>query len=231
MKRFAFHILLVVAALAFAGDAYGDHPGEKLDEKMSQLERYFQAVDEPAPAFALANAKGNPATLADFGDKILILHFIYARCPHVCPLHAEKVAELQSLLNQSAMKDLVRFVTVTTDPEHDTPDVMESYAGQHGLDPHNWLFLTKQSDQPDDMTRRLARNYGLEFTQTEDNLQMHGVVTFVIDRNGRLAAKFHGLDFDPLNMVLYVNGLTNKASSHDTRKEPTWWATLWAVFE
>ena len=231
MKPFAVQMLLVIATLTFAGQAHGNHPGEKLDERMSKLEQYFQAIDAPAPGFALADAKGEPAKLADLGDSILILHFIYARCPHVCPLHAEKVAEVQSLLNQSPMKDFVRFITVTTDPESDTPDVMNAYGQQHGLDPYNWHFLTKQPSQPDDVTRRLAQDYGLEFTQTEENLQMHGVVTFVIDRNGRLAAKFHGLEFDPLNIVLYVNGLLNKASSHDTRKEPTWWETLWAVFE
>lgn len=44
---------------------------------------------------------------------------------------------------------------------------------------------------------------------TEDGQQSHGVVFHVIDRGGRLAAKFHGLQFEPVNTVLYVNSLTN----------------------
>ena len=58
---------------------------------------------------------------------------------------------------------------------------------------------------------------------------MHGVVTHVIDRGGRFAAKFHGMRFDPLNMVLYVNGLTNNVPK-PAKPEPGWWDSLKAMF-
>lgn len=51
---------------------------------------------------------------------------------------------------------------------------------------------------------------------------MHGVVTHVIDRGGRLAAKFHGLRFEPVNMVLYLNGLINNASTAEPPAEKGW---------
>jgi protein SCO1/2 len=57
----------------------------------------------------------------------------------------------------------------------------------------------------------------------EDGQQMHGAVFHVIDRGGRLAGKFHGLDFDPMNMVLYINGLTNAPY----RKQAAAEAGLW----
>lgn len=59
---------------------------------------------------------------------------------------------------------------------------------------------------------------------------MHGVVTHVIDLGGRFAAKFHGLRFDPLNMVLYINGLTNTVQIPE-RPEPIWWDQLRSLFQ
>ena len=81
----------------------------------------------------------------------------------------------------------------------------------HGLDPHNWTFLTTRKGQAEDATRKLSEEYNVRFEPLEGGQQMHGVVTHVIDRGGRFAAKFHGLKFDPLNLVMYVNGLTNNA--------------------
>src|SRR3546814_14862866 len=52
--------------------------------------------DKPAPAFELIGAVENAVTLADFTDKIVVLHFVYASRPDFCPLHAEKLAEVQA---------------------------------------------------------------------------------------------------------------------------------------
>jgi protein SCO1/2 len=58
---------------------------------------------------------------------------------------------------------------------------------------------------------------------------MHGAVTHVIDRGGRFAAKFHGLRFDTLNMVLYINGLTNNVRK-PAEPEPSWWDRFMVMF-
>lgn len=204
--------VLALMACAYTAPALADHPGEDLDVRMTEQEKYFQAIDEPALDFALADAEGNPVRLSDFDDKVVVLNFIYARCPDFCPLHAQKIAEIQGMINDSAMKDLVQFISITTDPKNDTRDILREYGGWQGLDPANWVFLTTQAHQPQDATRALARDYGLEFTMSADSdNQMHGVVTHVIDRGGRLAAKFHGMKFENVNAVLYINGLLNNA--------------------
>ena len=59
---------------------------------------------------------------------------------------------------------------------------------------------------------------------------MHGTVTHVIDRGGRFAAKFHGLRFDPLNMVLYINGLSNNVQKPG-REQPDTWDQLKTIFK
>lgn len=218
-------------AMSLGAPAYAHHPGENLDEAMGSKEQFFQAVDAPAPSFSLADADGRTVQLSSFADKIVVLNFIYASCPDVCPLHAEKIAEIQAMVNASPMKELVEFVSITTDPEKDTDEVMKDYGPTHGLDGANWVFLTRANGDPEDATRKLAEAYGLKFTLTEDGAQMHGVVTHIIDRGGRWAAKFHGLRFEPLNMVLYVNGLINAPPARKRNGNASLWDKLKGYFQ
>jgi protein SCO1/2 len=210
----------LLLALAWVIPAAAHHPGADLDRVMSSKEKYFQLIDEPAPAFELVGAGGKHVTLADFSDKVVVLHFIYASCPDVCPLHAEKLADVQAKINLSPMKDMVQFVTITTDPEKDTAEVLGDYGPAHGFDPANWTFLTTLPSQAEDSTRALAKTFGHSFTEGEDGYQTHGVVTHVIDRGGRWAANFHGLRFESVNLVLYINGLINNASAPRPKAEP-----------
>jgi protein SCO1/2 len=213
--------VLALAMLATAALAH--HPGEELDEVMTAQEPYFQTIDQPAPPFDLVDGEGNPVSLSDFADKIVVLDFVFASCTDLCPLQSERLAEVQAKINVSPMKDMVEFVTVTTDPAADTPEVMQAYGEAHGLDPANWTFLTIRPADPENATRALSEAYLNTFTPMEDGQQMHGAVFHVIDRGGRLAGKFHGLDFDPMNMVLYINGLTNAPHRQQAAAEPGLW--------
>ncbi|TJV12009.1 MAG: SCO family protein, partial [Mesorhizobium sp.] len=118
------------------------------------------------------------------------------------------------------------FVTVTTDPKRDTPDVLRAYGPAHGLDPANWLFLTTTQDQSDDATGKLAEAFGHKFTLTDDAYQMHGIVTHVIDKEGHWRANFHGLNFAPVNLVTMINALTNNLERPHTEPEKGWLARL-----
>jgi len=218
-KSLAWLLVLVLAG-AGAAPATAHHPGADLDRVMGSKEKYFQLIDEPAPAFELAGVGGKRVTLADFSDKVVVLHFVYAGCPDVCPLHAEKLADVQAKVNLSPMKDMVQFITITTDPENDTAEVLGDYGPAHGFDPANWTFLTTLPSQAEGTTRALAKTFGHRFTEGEDGYQTHGVVTHVIDRGGRWAANFHGLRFESVNQVLYINGLINNAAAPPPKPEP-----------
>ena len=204
-------LLLSMAAIpALALPAHAHHPGADLDRLMGSEEKYFQVIDAPAaPGFELADADGAAVRLSDFSNKVVVLNFVFASCTDVCPLHSDLIARVQEMVNATPMKDMVQFLTVTTDPAADTPEILKAYGASHGLDPRNWLFLTTRDGQATETTRKLAEEYNQRFDPVDDGQQMHGVVTHVIDRGGRFAAKFHGLRFDPLNLVMYVNGLTN----------------------
>lgn len=217
--------LTVILAIA---PAQAHHPGAELDKVMGDKEKFFEKTDRPAPAFELMNRDGEVVSLSDYTDKILVVHFVYTSCPDVCPLHAEKIEDIQTMINQSPMKEVVQFVTISTDPKTDTPDVLKTYGKDHNLNPVNWTFMTTSTGQPEDTTRKLAEALGHKFVKSDDGYQTHGVVTHVIDRGGRWAGNFHGLRFDSVNMVLYINGLINSAS--EPKKDQGWIDKLKGLF-
>lgn len=225
------HFAFALALAAVVAPAASAHSLKELESMLGSKEKFFQPMNAAAPEFSLQDADGRAVTLADFRDKVVVLHFIYTSCPDVCPLHAERIADIQRMVNQTPMKEQVRFVTITTDPKRDTPEVLRDYGQAHGLDPANWVFLTAGQDQPDDTTRRLAEAYGLKFTKTDDGYQIHAVVTHVIDQDGQLRARFHGLKFESVNLVLFVNALVNRAQKDHGHGEQSLWDKLRGLFQ
>lgn len=221
----------VTTATAFAPPAQAGHlTMAEVERRLIAREPFFQPFPaQPAPDFALLDSEGRSVGLTDLRGKVTVLHFVYASCPDVCPLHADRIAAIQEMVNATPLRDRMRFVSITTDPVHDTPEVMRGFGAAHGLDPANWTFLTSGAAQPD-VTLRLARAYGLVFVPDGDGQQMHAVVTHVIDGEGQLRAKFHGLGFNPTNLVLYANALAQEEhtelSPGSPSRAPGFWGWL-----
>ncbi len=91
------------------------------------------------PDFSLLERNGQPVTKADLLGKVWIAGFIFTRCVEECPLLSSRMAKLQDAL---ATEDDVRLVSISVDPEHDTPAVLTRYAAGFGAHPQRWLFLT-----------------------------------------------------------------------------------------
>src|SRR3546814_7308000 len=177
----------------------------------------------PIPCCSRRTSEGTAVSLADLRRIVVVLHVSVASCPDVCPLHADRIAYVQEIVNRKPMKEQVLFVTITTDPVNDTDAVIKDYGSAHGLDPANWTFLTTASDQPEDATLRLAEAYGHSFAKTGDVYQVHGVVTHVVDKQGQWRGHFHGLKFEPANLVVFVNALVNDATAPHAPPEPGCW--------
>lgn len=183
------------------------HTIEELEKLLGKQEFYVEIANRPAPDFALQDAAGRQVRLGDFRGKVVILNFIYAACKEACPLQSDVIALIQRTVNGGPLRDKVQFMTITTDPERDTAEILASYGQVHFLDQVNWVFLTSGPGKPTE-TRELGERYGLKFTRTADGDFVHGVVTHVIDQSGVLRARFHSLKFDPANLVAYVSGLS-----------------------
>ena len=213
------------ALLALAPHAMA-HSLKELEDSLMANEKYFQPADVKAADFTLQDADGHITGLKDLRGKVVVLHFIYTNCQDTCPLHAEKIAEIQKMVNISPMKRQVQFVSITTDPKRDKGQVLVDFGQNHGLDPVNWTFLTTTPDEPETLTLDLAKAYGVEFKPMASGDLMHGVLTVVIDQDGQIRGRFHSLEFQSLNLVMFVNALVNKIQVEHHHQEPGFWAWL-----
>ena len=96
---------------------------------------------KPAPEFALTKQDGNRLALKDLRGKVLAITFIFASCADTCPLLTAKMAGIQNRLG-SNFGPKVYFVSITVDPERDTPEILKQYAEGHKANSAGWAFLT-----------------------------------------------------------------------------------------
>jgi protein SCO1 len=86
--------------------------------------------------------------------KILLINFFYTDCDAVCPLMTENLARVQELLGPRVGGE-IQMVSISLQPEHDTPEVMAAYAKTYGVGP-GWLFLTGKKDDIELLRHRLG---------------------------------------------------------------------------
>jgi protein SCO1/2 len=104
------------------------------ETSLEKLDQYGQVPD-----FSLIERNGRPVTLGDLRGKVWVANFIYTQCTETCPTQSLQVSRLQAEF--AAAPDL-RLVSITVDPERDTPEVLARYAERYQADPERWLFLT-----------------------------------------------------------------------------------------
>jgi len=86
--------------------------------------------------------------------KILLINFFYTDCDAICPLMTENLARVQELLG-ARVGDEIRMVSISLQPEHDTPEVLAAYAETYGAGP-GWMFLTGKKDDIELLRHRLG---------------------------------------------------------------------------
>lgn len=181
---------------------------KQFEDRLHKRELYVEVTNAEAPAFSLTEADGRTMSLSDFRGKILVLYFVYARCKELCPLQNDLLASIQEQINATPKRDQVQFVTIVTDTEdaQETAKIIRGFPRRHGFDSRNWIVLYRGGLDPY-ATIKLAEKYGLKFSYTKDGDQLHAVVTYLIDREGVMRARYHGLNFDPANLIAHVNAL------------------------
>lgn len=102
------------------------------------------------PAFQLQDQSGASVTEDALRGHVVVINFIFTRCPTVCPVFSMKMRRIQDRTED--MGDMLKLVSFTVDPAYDTPEVLAAYAREHGADPARWRFLTGTSDD----IRRIA---------------------------------------------------------------------------
>jgi protein SCO1/2 len=146
----------------------------------------------PAPDFTLTSQDGAQVSLTDLRGKVVAVTFIYTRCTDTCPILTPMMSFVQDRLGGDFGKKIA-FVSITVDPERDTPDVLKAYAQAFGANLDGWAFLTGAAEPIRDVTR----SYGVFAAKTADGNVDHSFLTSVIDPNGILRVQYLGARFDP----------------------------------
>jgi protein SCO1/2 len=145
----------------------------------------------PALPFTLTSQDGKPLALADLRGKVVAVTFIYTGCPDICPLLTQKMVDVQDELG-AVFGAKIAFVSISLDPERDTPEVLKDYAQFWGARLDGWSFLTGSSAAVRDVTR----GYGVFFAKKEDGSVEHSQLTTLVDADGQMRVQYLGARFD-----------------------------------
>jgi len=102
-------------------------------------------------------------------DKVVVINFIYTRCPDSCPLETARLVELQQILGDRVGRDVFMY-SISIDPKRDTPEVLKDYAKKFRVGP-GWLFLTGQEA---DITL-IRKKLGLYIQEIQDGSNDHNL--------------------------------------------------------
>lgn len=146
-----------------------------------------QKVQIPVPDFTLVDQDGRAFHFSSLQGKVVLVTFVYASCPDVCPLLTAKFAGIQRKLESQGLNDYF-LLSITTDPEADTPEVLKSYGQRFKADFRSWAFLT--GDKKD--LAEVWRSFGVYVKKGGKGLIGHTGLTSLIDRQGVRRIDYYG---------------------------------------
>jgi protein SCO1/2 len=199
--------LLILAAIAlaslFTGSLagvidWGDSTGsESMNDVLSQITAppadesspttpaVFSWKPKPAPDFTLRDQDGQTVTLSGSRGKVILVNFIFTECEEACLQITREIRGLQEHFGKRMGRDLV-FLSITLDPEHDSPKALKAYGRKHNLDLTSWRLLTGSPEEID----ALRSSFGVyaEKIRTKAGHPdiLHTAKAYVVDRNGMI---------------------------------------------
>ena len=156
-----------------------------------------------APSFTLTNQDNSEVNLSDFRGKVVVLDFVYTRCPDVC---GEMNFKLQSVWQQleEELKPDLNFISVSFDL-YDTPEVLKQYDKLYNVP--GWQFLTGTEEQ----IQQVTNDYGVGYEQEVDGGEIrHSIVIVLIDRNGMVRKTYGNPYFPEKDMIRELEYLLNQ---------------------
>jgi protein SCO1/2 len=191
-------------------------------EKITVTQQSSEAVPSPpaavgspspgaeVPDFVLANQAGRPIHLHQYRGKSLLLTFIYTRCPlpDYCPRLSGNFAQIhKAVQNDPGLGSRVHLLSVSFDPEHDTPDVLKGYGKGYGAGDafRDWEFATGTPEQ----VKAITSYFGLEYW-TEQGQITHSLRTALIAPDGKLAQIYPRNEWTPAEVLRDLEKLSRQ---------------------
>lgn len=152
------------------------------------------------PDFELINQNGKKISNKDMLGKVYLVEFFFSRCPTICPVMNKNMKFIQDEVNNPEFG----IISISIDPDNDTPEVLKNHARMVGATSPNWHFLTGDRDY----IGNLADKFNIYVGDKEDDSESlnHSGMIALVDKEGKIRSRF-----DENNMpILYYSGLNYK---------------------
>ena len=160
------------------------------------------------PDFRLVDQSGAPFAPERLAGRVWIADFVFTRCPDVCPRMTERLVKVQRTLGER-----VNLVSVSVDPEYDTPERLAAFARANGAESPRWHFLTGDSRH---VQQAVLRGFNVAFSRESEDIATltHGVHVVLVDGRGRIRGYYDSNDRDALErLVADARRLADQPSS------------------
>jgi protein SCO1/2 len=168
------------------------------------------AAGTEVPDFSMINQDGKKISLKQYRDRALLLTFIYTRCPlpDYCPLMSQNFSQIsQELQKNPGLKDKVRLLSMSVDPDYDKPKVLREYGAKY-LGSNNpqafkqWEFASGTPEQ----VKNVAQFFGLNYWPEKDQI-IHGLRTAIISPDGKVVKVYRGNQWKPEEVMKELENL------------------------
>ena len=152
------------------------------------------------PETALTDQDAKSVSLSAWRGTAVALTFIYTRCPlpQFCPLLDRRFAEVQrSIRSDPSLTGRAHLLSVSFDPDADTPQQLAAHAKLLCADPAVWRFATA----PRDVVERFAARFGVNVIREEDTTITHNMRTAVIGADGRIVSVYNSTGWTPAQII------------------------------
>lgn len=162
-------------------------------------------VGDLVPDMTFVDESGHARGLNEWRGRTLAVTFIYTRCPlpDFCPRMDRNFAAAQrAIMSDAKLRERAHLLSVSFDPEFDTPSVLAEHATRAGADPATWNFVTGSRAAIDDFAGR----FGVSVIRDDKEMQqiVHNLRTVVVAGNGRIVKIFNGNDWSPAELVAAI---------------------------
>ncbi len=161
-------------------------------------------ISVPIQNFSLRDQGGKNFSFQGLRGKLVVLTFVYTTCPDLCPLLTTSMLRVQRGLRADE-RNSIFLLSITTDPEIDSPEVLKSYAERYGVDFSNWSFLTGEEDE----LSPVWKAFGVRVQRKARGLVDHVTLTALVDKKGVMRFAYHGTSPDPKMVLRDLRALLN----------------------
>lgn len=196
-------LIMLLTALAFVNQSnaqHGDQNHNPMEAKEVNEEHSLYHLDA-----VWTDHRQKPLQLSDFQGQPVVVTMFYGNCTQVCPILIRDANRVYSTVNKS-LRNQVKVLAITFDPDNDTPEALRAYAIDRKLDIPGWHFVTG----PASSIRELAMMLGVQYTKKGDGHFAHSNLVTVLDGEGKIVRRLEGLNQPVDDAALWIERYLRK---------------------